>query len=863
MIASKCLYIDMDVKKDAYLSTADAKRALLKFVKDTNFLIPNMIVESGTGGLHVYWTLEELICHDDFNMLSSALVQMAKRQGLIFDGQCTNDCVRVLRPPGTFNFKTGKPLPVKLMHIASDYKFAELYDRLMPFVTSYTKADDDDNLRGGMQKTQFALSNIDTVAEACPFVKATIDSGGTSYGNSNVLWTYTIMLAGYCEDAQNTAIRFCHKHPAYRQQDILDKLDYHIKERQASPTAGPPKCASFQKEGAKECTTCPHKDLGRSPLNVPGAIKPIWNTKQVIPSGYYLHPKNQHVIKVTTKEVKGVETNEEIEVFPYPILGTPWVSNYGGDYYLYFDTIESTNKKITIDLAFTSTTDDQAFRIALAKFGIVLPFYKKETREFFMSFQKMLRSQIGGVVRTEPIGWELKDGTFYSFSYDGKAFSKNGVGNAPKLKGGIGEAYTPMGDVKPWLELSTIISDQKRPALDVILISAFAAPLVPMTGHSGIILGAYSSKTGIGKTTAMTTATAVWGHPTKGRNGLNDTINMVMNKAGQIRNLPLIWDELKTQKQFSTVSDLVFQLTEGREKGRLNRQSEVKDIRDFQTLLIYAANSSIVEHITKETKGTAAGVVRIFEFEVPPIKFEDHAMAHVQNLQGQLQANFGIIGLAYAKYLGEHGKEIHDKVVQVQTILEKQFNVRSDERFWIAAITALFVASKIANEQGWTNIDLSRLRDFLYKEFERMRHKKNVSPLDYSQEDAIVKLLSEFISVCRARNTLRINQIRVSPGRPPKGSVTVTTDPMKERMLEEIKLVIGDRPKTIRFPDRAWGKFCGEQSIPTSSTRPGLVAIGGRSGSAILTGGTKYQSGIEPCWTILIEGTDLEKYFDL
>ena len=45
-----------------------------------------------------------------------------------------------------------------------------------------------------------------------------------------------------------------------------------------------------------------------------------------------------------------------------------------------------------------------------------------------------------------------------------------------------------------------------------------------------------SRKSGTGKSSAMQVAQAVWGHPIKGVNALNDTPNAVMHKLGKLRN---------------------------------------------------------------------------------------------------------------------------------------------------------------------------------------------------------------------------------------------------------------------------------------------------------------------------------------
>ena len=68
---------------------------------------PTMIVGSGTGGFHVYWRLRELVTPAQFEPMAAALVKAAQSHGLKFDAQCTSDVCRLLRVPGTWNFKEG------------------------------------------------------------------------------------------------------------------------------------------------------------------------------------------------------------------------------------------------------------------------------------------------------------------------------------------------------------------------------------------------------------------------------------------------------------------------------------------------------------------------------------------------------------------------------------------------------------------------------------------------------------------------------------------------------------------------------------------------------------------------------------
>jgi hypothetical protein len=108
--ACRCLYMDIDVKPDepkkAYPTTRAAAEALIGFIGATG-LQPTMVIGSGTGGFHVYWRLGRTVTPTEFKSMAETLVKTAQSHGLKFDAQCTNDVCRLLRVPGTWNFKHG------------------------------------------------------------------------------------------------------------------------------------------------------------------------------------------------------------------------------------------------------------------------------------------------------------------------------------------------------------------------------------------------------------------------------------------------------------------------------------------------------------------------------------------------------------------------------------------------------------------------------------------------------------------------------------------------------------------------------------------------------------------------------------
>lgn len=119
LVACKNLYIDVDVKKDGYATTQEAAKAIKAFVIWLD-LEPTIIVGSGSGGFHVYWTLDTAIDRKEFANTAGRLINAGIEFGLKFDRQCTRDATRLLRVAGTWNFKHATDdipaTPVTLAH---------------------------------------------------------------------------------------------------------------------------------------------------------------------------------------------------------------------------------------------------------------------------------------------------------------------------------------------------------------------------------------------------------------------------------------------------------------------------------------------------------------------------------------------------------------------------------------------------------------------------------------------------------------------------------------------------------------------------------------------------------------------------
>ena len=139
----RSFWIDLDVKRDGdkkdpatcYGSIGEALAWLDKFRSAMNLPPTSMGVCSGYG-LHAYWVIEDVITAADWQPYANALKAALMTRGFRGDAGISADSVRLLRPPGTVNMKSGKPVPVAAIDdlTGPDVPNATMFTALQPYV---------------------------------------------------------------------------------------------------------------------------------------------------------------------------------------------------------------------------------------------------------------------------------------------------------------------------------------------------------------------------------------------------------------------------------------------------------------------------------------------------------------------------------------------------------------------------------------------------------------------------------------------------------------------------------------------------------------------------------------------------------
>src|ERR1700737_4456850 len=115
-IKQKAIWVDIDVDPrdpKKYDTVEEALAAVLLFAKKVGLPNPSAIVYSG-GGLHVYWISKDPLTPQEWQPYASGLKNLLLANNILCDTGLTTDIARILRVPGTKNFKYNPPADVTL-----------------------------------------------------------------------------------------------------------------------------------------------------------------------------------------------------------------------------------------------------------------------------------------------------------------------------------------------------------------------------------------------------------------------------------------------------------------------------------------------------------------------------------------------------------------------------------------------------------------------------------------------------------------------------------------------------------------------------------------------------------------------------
>jgi hypothetical protein len=817
-LLKKALYVDVDTAGShaGYPTKRAAAEAVAAFHRSSGFPLPNMVVDSGRG-LHFYWTFTEPVSGERWHRAASALKSLCASHEFAVDASITGDPARILRVPGTLNFKDPtSPLPCVLLKAdPADFDIAELEANLGLSTHGGTGSegadlDVNDDLGGNLYaEREYHASEI---FEKCEVMKHTRATGGKD--QAGLLWFRLLHLLAYTTDGGEYIHEISKEHADYSSETVERRFSY-AKEQKAKGT-GPTLCATLEGFLPSKCAVCPSRGKIKTPLVLGRKDDALY------PASYRI--TDEGVFKKI--QVPGSTDVELNLVIPYKLHNVELLFNASGKS-LKFDATYKGKTQTLVVPTVTLVGDGKELAAAMMFEDIMLGDTAiKEFKQLMIPWMRQLNA-VKEVTKTAITGMGWVDrSTTVGFAAGTTIHLEDGTREMVSgLDRQLCKEYDPDGTPQAWQDLRDVVVADQDPAIVTTVLTAFAAPLIKFTGVNGVLYSICSRESGTGKSTALRVAQAVWGDPKRGINALNDTVLSVSKKMGFLNNLPAYWDEVRMRDEVQNFVKMIFRLGQGKERSRLQSSTKFQEMGTWATITTVATNEPIRDHIDRVAGNTNAGRLRIFEVHVPARTL---AGANVSALSQQVDRNYGHAGFAYAGWLARNGRKLEPLVVAQFDRVEADLQATKDERFWVAFVATTLVAAAICQKEGLLVTDLGKLKAWLYMQFKKQRggSQEKFQSLESRAAMIIITFAEKF------RDQLLVVDA-VPTIAAPNVLPTVTVQPVNK----EIVGMIGSSDHILRLKKEAFETYVYELGESPSQIMEQLVAHGARMSRGIVTAG--------------------------
>ena len=757
--ATKVVAMDIDCGEGKpYATWREAAKAVGDFLCNTELPRP-MFVASGRG-LHIYWVFDRELAPTEWLPLAEALKALALSKGLAIDAPLTTNSALILRPVGTHNPKNGAEVRLLLDSPVVDY---DALLSALPVIAPRPSVSSP-LLANMAVEVHYEPARPSEVVGKCKQIAWAV---GHQDEVDEPMWYSVIGVAAYCADPEETALAWSKGHPAFSEKDTLAKF-----KQWRDVTTGPTTCAKFFADRPSGCRGCKVKDVVKSPAGIS-----VQQT-EVAPTD------NRIEVPLPFKRVVAgfVITIEEtdVEVCDFDLVPV----SYGLDEKLGYEVVrfrwERPHKGWT-DLVFKQAylvDGSREFAGAIADQGIVLPNASQTTR-----FQTMLRHYMKELKTQKPMtnlystmGWKEENSKFLlgdtMLLPDGKE-EKITLSNVAERQGT--NFYSQKGTLQQWSDETKRLQDGGLWPHMFAMGVGLSAPLYHFTGLKGITLSLHGP-TGGGKSLAQQWVQSIYGDPEQLHFASKYTQYSLFNRLGMYCHLPMTVDEVTLMDE-SDVSEFCYWVTQGKDKARLNRNSEEQEAKTWATPVIVSTNISLQSKLLASKFDTGAQMARLLEIPVPTKPVFTNSSEGGRDIYQAIHGCYGHAGRAFIRKMLDMGEGAVKHQIQHAT---DTFHDRYDaefaghERYWEQAIILAELASRLASEWGLIQFDYRKSVKWILEQLGAVR-----ASVEENKRDAFA-LLSEYMNDFQA-TTLTVEHTlgggsNFNPYRLPKGEVNVRLD---------------------------------------------------------------------------------------
>lgn len=736
---TKVIAIDVDCgvgkngKPKPFPNASEGAKALVQFVQTVGLPVP-MMVSSGNG-IHVYWVLTEAVGPEQWRPLANALKAACIRHNFTPDIGVTGDNARILRPTGCTNPFGGKV--AKLIRDADDVEYSTLWAAL----ESYTHGSEYEPpkeqrtssklLDALATKHEYAPANPDKIVEKCQQIK-----WGTENQDSVLepFWWKLMGVAAYCKDPIETAIKWSEKYSKFNQQEVVTKI-----ENWKNGASGATWCEKFWLERPDGCKGCKFKDKIKSPIALGTQFAEVKsNAADIDPLAANIPvPKP---FKRTTDGMKVVIDETDIDVCKFDI----YPIGYGKDEGLGYEVVRFMWNRphvgwteLVLRQAFLAE-GSRDFSTAIADQGIVL-FNKNQTVFFQMllrSYMEELKQRRGLTNLYSSMGWKedynefVIGNTLLRRDSNGTITSEN-INLASGIGRVTGDLYASKGSLAEWVRFTNILQQADLKMHKFLIGLSFATPLLKISGLKGVFVSLYG-KTGGGKTLGQYMMQSVWGNPDTLHFGGKFTQNGLFSRMSLHGNLPMTIDEL-TMLDKEEAGELIFWTSQGRDKARLNRNSEERATKEWANITVGSTNESMQSMLYASGYASDAQLARLVEFSVEPHPLFVKNSNVGRQIHAFLMNNYGHAGPEFIRNIMPLGADAIKAMLEhaIAEFPKRYGEVFSgQQRFWEAVLVLSDLGNQLAKEYGLINYDYEDATRWALEEIGSMKTSAATNKMD-------------------------------------------------------------------------------------------------------------------------------------
>lgn len=731
----KSLFVDIDIgpEKD-YKTRQEAASAFEKFMTETGMaeLGQPFVVSSG-GGFHIYWPFDEEVSITQWKPVAENFKRLCKQEGLNIDWNCTADAARVLRVPGTKNFKKDAPRNVKIL-VANSQPFTlfaidgfirrklktQTYEETLSTVAQ---------LPGTRPKAAATATAVKLFENSETHFKIIVNKTkqGTGCGQlahyienaaddgMEPLWRGMLSLAQKCDDGGKAVVWLSKLHP-YEPDRMAQKLR-EIK--------GPYPCLKLDSENPGICPSCPHFGkitnplaLGRKVATSTDAVEiPIQPAQAVLnasvstpapstsitapppPRGFSYGKKGGVFRDAKSEDADGNEITKPIMVLPYNLFVVDILKHE--DEHTVHMLAARPEGIVEVNIPQRAVVSNVETVKALAQQNVIASYGQGNDKHLFDYVRGCVEeaSMARRAVKVPTnYGWQ-PDGTFV---FNERVYSKNAVPRQVPMRGliNLNQNCQPVGSLDNWRKIIQLLVAKEYNGVLAMSLVGFGSVLMRYTGFAGITFHCGSSQSGVGKSLALELAGSVWGHPVRYRVGEGTSDVAMQQRLGLLSSLPLISDEItaKNRKDFEWIAGFIFSMSEGQGKERMESgaNKERENTTYWNSIALFSSNTIVTDFLDVRKHSSQGEMMRVLEWlPSKKIVWADNEHKIVQSLKD----NYGCAGHAYAQWLVNNEDTAKQVLATITENLRAEFEFSNDERFWLAGCAALVAGGVLAGKE--------------------------------------------------------------------------------------------------------------------------------------------------------------------